>query len=257
MKINHLKNKLESGKSVIGTFSVIPSTIVTDIIASSGLDFIVIDGEHGPINFETAQNMIIACESRYISPAVRVSGVNENEILKALDIGAHCVHIPNVTSKKELLSAVKFAKYPPVGKRGFSPFTRAGGYSGKSAKSHTHTANTNTLLAIHIEGTEAIENIDVLLKFKELDIVFVGLFDLSKSLGKPGQVNDPKVLNLLRKVVDKTLRAGKTPGTIATSFQQLELLLSCGIKYITYSVECDIIIDSFCKINQHFRSIIK
>ena len=84
---NYLKDKLAAGEPVIGTWSIIPSAISTDVIASTGLDFIIIDSEHGPINFETAQNMVMACESRGVSPVMRVGKIDEADILKALDIG--------------------------------------------------------------------------------------------------------------------------------------------------------------------------
>ena len=74
LRANYLRKKLEAGQSVIGTWCIIPSPVVIDIIASSGMDFILIDMEHGPINYETAQNMIMACESRQVSAGVRVSG---------------------------------------------------------------------------------------------------------------------------------------------------------------------------------------
>lgn len=97
---NYLKEKLESGQSVIGTWSIIPSTVTTEIIASTGVDFIIIDAEHGPISFETAQDMAIVCESRGVSPVMRVGTIDEADILKALDIGVHCIQIPNVDKKR-------------------------------------------------------------------------------------------------------------------------------------------------------------
>lgn len=257
IKNNYLQEKLAAGKTVIGTFTIIPSLVNTDILASAGLDFIVIDAEHGPIHFETAQQMIIAAESQAVSPALRVSGVNENEILKALDIGAHCLHIPNVTTKKEILRAISYAKYPPLGKRGFSPFTRAGGYSPLHVTQITDWANAHTLLAVHIEGTDALENIDEILQIPELDIVFIGLFDLSKSLGIPGQVDHPKVIKLLKKTIAKINQSGKISGTIATNSNQLERCIQYGIRYITYSVDCDIIRARFLEITAHFRSLIQ
>lgn len=99
---NFLKEKLEKGQPVLGTWSIIPSTISTDIIASTGLDFIIIDAEHGPISFETAQNMVITCESRNVSPVMRVGTIDEADILKALDIGVHCIQIPNINTKNDV-----------------------------------------------------------------------------------------------------------------------------------------------------------
>ena len=96
LRKNYIKEKLNSGEKVLGTWSIIPSPITTDIICSAGLDFIIIDSEHGPISFETAQEMVIACESRNVSPLMRIGSIDESEILKALDIGVHGIQIPNV-----------------------------------------------------------------------------------------------------------------------------------------------------------------
>lgn len=257
LRTNFLKQKLATGRPVFGTWSVIPSVVVSDVIASSGVDFVIIDSEHGPINFETAQEMVMACESRGVSPVVRVSGVNEGEILKALDIGAHCVQIPNVTSRAEIDAVIRMAKYPPVGNRGFSPFTRAGGYSHENAVKLTGAANENTMIAVHIEGKAAVENIADFLAVKALDIIFIGLFDISKSLGIPGQVNDPRVQQILAELSAKIVRAGKYPGTIATDGAQLERFLSAGLKYITYSVDCEMLGRSYKKAVAEFQNYTK
>ena len=254
---NCLKDKLESGKTVLGTWAGIPSPVVADVLSSSGLDFIVIDTEHGPISFEMAQNMIMAAESRGVSPCMRVSGLVEADILKALDIGAHCLHIPNIMTPEDAALAVRLAKYPPQGKRGFSPFTKAGNYSMDSAKILTKKANDAVLLALHIEGEEAIQNIDKILKIDGVDIIFVGIFDLSKSLGIPGDIDNPKVVSRLQDIVKKTLKAGKYPGTIVSNNEQLKKCIGYGVKYITYSVDCGILIESYKKICVEFKKVDK
>lgn len=236
---------MESGKTVIGTWAVVPSPVVTDIIASSGVDFIVIDLEHGPTSFETAQTMIIACESRQVSPLIRVPGLAQADILKALDIGAHGLHIPNVATRKEAREAVEFAKYPPLGVRGFSPFTRAGDYSVKNAKKLTSVANGSVLVGIHLEGKEAVENVDEILEIEGLDLIFIGLFDISKSLGIPGDVGNPKVIELLKTLTKKINKAGRYAGTIATDRETMKEFIDYGVKYITYSVDCDMIRRSY------------
>ena len=195
-KCNFIKEKLYSGKAVLGTWSIIPSVELADIIASSGVDFIIIDSEHGPINFETAQRMAIACESREVSPIMRISSINENDILKALDIGMHGIQIPNISCKKDVEEIINFAKYPPIGNRGFSPFTRSGDYIPNDVKNLTMESNKNTLIGINIEDIDAINNIDEILSVKSLDIIFVGIFDLSKSMGIPGEVDNPKITKI-------------------------------------------------------------
>jgi len=241
IKSNFIKNKLENGEAVIGTWQTIPSPIVTDIICSTGLDFVIVDAEHGPINFDTAQEMAIACESRNVSPIMRVGNINEDDILKALDIGMHGIQIPNITSAEDINKVITYSKYPPVGNRGFSPFTRSGGYSIENATTITEKANQNTLVGINVEGEEAISNIDQIIEVPELDIIFIGLFDLSKALGIPGEVDNPRVIKYLKELTEKILRSGKYPGTIATSKDKVLAFQDIGLKYILYLVDCEIL----------------
>ena len=238
---NYVKEKLESGICVIGTWCVIPSPAVTDIICSSGLDFIIIDAEHGPITFETAQEMAAVCESREVSPIMRVGGVNESDILRALDIGMHGIQIPNIKDKTEVEMVINYAKYPPIGNRGYSPFTRAGEYSLEKATTLTGVANKNTLVGVNIEGEEAINNIDDILKIQELDILFIGLYDISKALGIPGQVDHPLVQEKLEELTLKINKTGKYPGTIATNIESLNRYKDLDVKYILYLVDCNVL----------------
>lgn len=255
LRKNYIKEKLQSGLAVIGTWSVIPSPVVTDIIASAGLDFVIIDAEHGPTTFETAQQMAIACESREVSPIMRIGDVCEADMLRALDIGMHGIQIPNISDAGDIHKIINYAKYPPLGNRGYSPFTRAGGYSLENAKTLPEIANQNTLVAINVEGTEAIENIDNILSIEGLDIVFIGLFDLSKALGKPGMVNDKEVMDYLQQLTDKINHAGKYPGTIATTIEQIDLYIQMGIKYLVYLVDCEMLRSAYVDIRNRFESI--
>lgn len=253
LRTNFLKQKLKAGKFVLGTWCVIPSVVTADIISKAGLDFLIIDSEHGPINFETAQNMVMACESNGVSPIMRVGNIDEADILKALDIGVHGIQVPNVSNVNDIDRIIQYAKYPPVGKRGFSPFTRAGNYSLASATSLTQTANENTLVAINVEGIDAIERIDEILKNEYLDIVFVGLFDISKALGIPGKVDDPKVIKLLGEIAVKVNAAGKYVGTIATDVNRVREFIDIGIKYIVYLVDCDVLRKGYSDVKDEFN----
>jgi len=238
---NYIKEKLEAGESVVGTWCVIPSPAVTDIICTSGIDFIIVDSEHGPITFETAQEMAMVCESRCVSPIMRVGSVNESDILRALDIGMHGVQVPNINDKTQVEMVIKYAKYPPIGNRGYSPFTRAGEYSLEKATNLTDIANKNTLVGVNVEGEEAINNIDEILSIQELDILFIGLFDISKSLGIPGQIEHLTVQEKLEELTIKINEAGKYPGTIATDIDSLIRYKKLGIKYILYLVDCNVL----------------
>ena len=241
MGSNLLRTKLDRGDCVLGSWAVVPSVETADIICSAGLDFLIIDSEHGPIGFETAQKMAIACEARGVTPIMRVGGVIESDILRCLDIGMHGVQVPNVTSSADVAKIIEYAKFPPVGNRGFSPFTRAGNYDLASATTLTDEANANIMIAINVEGKEALDNLDQIFSYDDLDIVFVGLFDISKSLGIPGQVKDKRVLEMLQEIAIKGKKYGKYVGTIATELEQIEIFANLGLQYIVYLVDVDVL----------------
>lgn len=241
IRTNFLKEKLDLGQVVIGTWCIIPSAITVEIIAHSGVDFIIIDNEHGSISFETAQQMVIACELNGVSPMYRPSGVNEGEILKGLDIGVHGIQVPNIIKSDQVKEIIQYAKFPPIGNRGFSPFIRAAGYSHNNSSEHYNIANKNTLLAINIEGKESIDNIEDFLAIPEIDIIFIGAFDLSKSMGIPGEVNHPELLQQMEFLTKKIRKAGKHAGTITTTIENISMFMDYGMDYIVHLVDCEIL----------------
>ncbi len=253
LRENFIRKKLATGNPVLGTWVTIPSLTVVDIIAHAGMDFVVLDAEHGPLNFETAQMMMAVCEAHQVSPVMRVSGVVGSEISKALDMGAHGVQVPNVASREEAAQAISFAHYAPLGVRGFSPFTRAGGYSAADAARLPQRANENTLLAIHIEGKEGLKNMDEIVALSDLDIIFIGAFDLSHSLGVPGDIMHPKVIRAVKEISNKSKNQGKVVGTIAHTKEQAQIFLACGVQYLTYAVDCDILTHSYQKMAEEFK----
>jgi len=253
LKKNFVREKLESGGLVLGTWVVIPSVLNIDIVTSAGLDFVIIDREHGPITYEKAQEMAVACEANGASPLMRVGDIDKAAIQNVLDVGMHGIQVPNIDYPEDAQRVIECAKYPPEGNRGFSPFTRAGGYSINSSKMLMEKANDNTLVVLNIEGLEAIKNVDEILALEAVDILFVGLFDLSKALGIPGDVENPRIMEQLQRIVDKAERAGKYVGTIATSPERLRYFKSMGVKYLVYLVDCDMLRSAYATVIDVFK----
>jgi len=253
LKVNFALEKLKSNQQIIGTWSLINSPLTVDIICSSGIDFIIIDSEHAPVSFETAQTLAMICESHEVSPIFRVGGVIEDQILKALDIGMHAIQVPNISSTDQLKNLTEFSKYPPMGNRGFSPYTRAGGFQVYNSKKLTELGNSNTFLIVNIEDQFGIDNLEDLLSIDSIDVFFIGLFDLSNSLGVPGEVESPLVLNKLNEATSRIHDFGKKVGSIASSLNGLKVLKNMGVDYITYSVDSGILIEGYNLISDEWR----
>ena len=253
LKKNFLKDKLEKNELTIGTWNIINSTMVVDVIASSGIDFIVIDAEHGSISYETAQTMISICESYDVTPIMRVGEINESLILRALDIGVHGVQLPNISTVEDAEKFVQFAKYPPIGIRGFSPYTKAGLYDVSNGKKMPMIANENTLLIANVEGEEGMQNLEDIVQVEGIDVVFIGLFDMSKSLGITGDVENPRVISKLDEAIKMIHKHGKKVGSIASNLKMLETLKSKKIDYLTYSVDTGMIKESYVNMINSFK----
>lgn len=247
-KNNFILNKLHSGKTVLGTWIVVPSVVNVDIITSAGLDFVIIDKEHGPINYETAQEMVIACEANGASPILRVGDINAAAIQNALDIGVHGVQVPNIDFPDDARKVVSCAKYPPIGNRGFSPFTRSGNYSIDSSRGLMQQANSNTLVILNIEGKDAIDNLEDIMRIQAVDVLFVGLFDLSKALGIPGEVDSPILIETMKNVVEKAKKYGKYVGTISTNIRMLKYFDEIGVSYLVHLVDCEMLKSAYSNV---------
>lgn len=253
LKKNYLKEKLANNKLAVGTWNIIDSPMLVDVIASSGIDFIVIDAEHGAISYETAQTMISVCESYNVTPIMRVGEINESLILRSLDIGSHGVQLPNISTAKDAKEFVQFAKYPPVGIRGFSPYTKAGLYDVSNGKDLPKIANENTLLIANVEGSDGMKNLEEIVSVEGIDIIFIGLFDMSKSLGIAGDVENPLVIEKLDEAIEVIHRHGKKVGSIASNLNMLDLLKSKKVDYLTYSVDTGMIKESYQNMINNFR----
>ena len=112
-----LKKKLKKGEEVYGTWCIIPSPEVSDIITNTGLDFIIIDMEHGIMDFKIAQLMTITAQLNNCTSLVRIPNINESNILKSYEIGSDGIIIPHVKNIEDVNNIIKYSKYPPKGKK--------------------------------------------------------------------------------------------------------------------------------------------
>jgi len=241
---NKLKKALQEGKAVLGPFMKLSDPAVVEIFGHAGFDFVIIDLEHGPLSIETAQNMVRAAEIADITPIIRVSENDPAQISRALDIGAQGVQIPHITTSTEANTAIKAAKFSPLGERGVCRFVRAASYSAMDRNDYFSSANDNTLVIAMIEGTEGIQNIDEILATPGIDVIFIGPYDLSQSLGLLGQVSHPRVFEELERVADKAKAQGLAVGTFADSIESVRKYQALGIQFISYSVDVGIIYEA-------------
>lgn len=244
-----LKQRLVNNDNVYGTWCLIPSPEVINILAKASLDFVLIDMEHGPVDFALAQKMVMAAEADGCEAIVRVPRNDEADILRALDIGASGVIVPHIESVADRQQALSFMKYAPQGVRGFSPYTRAGGYT--SRPNHTINENERVITGIIVEGKNGIDNIAEIVDDPQLDLVYIGTYDISVSLGKPGAVSDPEVLQVLEKCVEIVRSAGKVAGCLFHNQKDLEYFKELGIQFLAYKVDSAVLYDGFSIVREN------
>lgn len=235
MRENRLKRRLAAGEVAVGTFCIIPNATVVEALGVAGLDFVILDTEHGPLSIETCEDLVRAAEGTGMTPIIRVSLNQADRILRALDIGAGGVQVPQCGSKEEAERIVRAAKYYPEGERGVSVFTRAGDYIG--SPEHTLSCNREQLVIAHIEGVHGVENLDAILTVGGIDVLFLGPYDLSQSLGITGQVDHPRVRETLSACAAKCRAAGRWVGSYAKDVAMAKWLISLGVQYIATLVD--------------------
>ena len=230
---------------VVGIFSKTYDSNFIECCGKSGLDFCILDMEHGSISYEHLPNLIRACECSGMIPIVRVANNNEEYIGKALDLGAFGVQIPQINNHDSALKAVQYAKFYHKGCRGVCRYVRAAEYSSKNRYDYFNESN-KTMIILQIEGTEGIENLDTILSVPNIDIIFIGPYDLSQSLGVPGDIHNPKVIEQIKIIVKKAMNSNISVGTFVDTPEDAQYWKNLGINYIANSVDVGIFYNA-CK----------
>ncbi|GAD52840.1 putative 2,4-dihydroxyhept-2-ene-1,7-dioic acid aldolase [Halarchaeum acidiphilum MH1-52-1] len=231
------------GETVVGTFQLLDSAMVAEMTGVAGMDFTILDQEHGPLTAETSVGLCAAAENGGAAPIVRVRNNTESEIQRALDIGAAGVEIPQIETREDAEAAVEHARFDPLGSRGLSPYVRAGGYTG--GDDYTEEQNEAVTVIVHIEGERGVENLDEILAVEGIDVLFLGPYDMSQSLGIPGQVGDERVESLMTEVCERAEEAGKVVGTFADDAAIANKWIDAGVQYVAMSVDGAIVTKAF------------
>ncbi len=231
MEINHLerlKAKIAGGGVGIGTVITLNDPTVSELAGDAGYDFTWIDMEHAPHTIESAMLHIMATRGTGCAPFVRVPW-NEHGIIKpVLDLAPAAVIIPMVNDVEAAASAVAACKYPLRGTRGCG-VRRAARYGAMPFAEYLKTAETSPWVIVQIEHVDAVRELDRILKVPGIDSVCVGPCDLSGSMGKLNQLDDPEVNQVLDEVCSKVRKAGMILGTAGGP---LEVWLDRGVQWI-------------------------
>jgi 2-keto-3-deoxy-L-rhamnonate aldolase RhmA len=228
------RKRLRSGETLFGSLVTLPSAAVAEILAEVGFDWLFLDGEHGPFDTGDIVAMLQAVGDR-VACVVRVPGADEGPIKKILDQGAEGIIVPQVNTVEQAASVVRYARYSPSGSRGVG-LSRAQGY-GLRFSEYLQTANERVAAIVQAEHARAVENIESIVKVEGIDAVLVGPYDLAASLGKMGQIDDPKVTDAIEHVTKTCQAAGIPLGYFGSSAAAIRPFMNRGYTLITASVD--------------------
>ena len=205
-----LKSKFQNRTPLFAGWSSLGHPQVTEMLLRSGVDWLGVDIEHSTISQEQSQRIIAACHANKVFCLPRVASHNSEAIKRLLDSGADGVIVPTVETVAQVKNIIEWMKYPPLGKRGYG-VARAQGY-GHDFEKYTNEWNKSSIIVIQIETMDAVEHIEELIEFEEVDAVMVGPYDLSGSLGVPGQINHDLVKKAIEHVIESCKKIGKSCG---------------------------------------------
>ncbi len=231
---NALKEKMQRGELAVGLFINFFAPSLIEITGYAGLDFIVIDDEHGTFSYPQIEELVRAAELTGITPLVRTS-YDSASIQKALDRGAKGVQVPMVNNKTDAEAVVKKAKFPPLGTRGTAYSVRAARFGEYAGKGYLDAADNNTLVIVHIETPEAVENFEEIVRVPGIDAVFIGPTDLSVAMGyKAEGASHPAVKSVIQDLFRKGRELGVFMGTLGGVADDIERRRNDGAAFVTF-----------------------
>lgn len=252
---SYFRNKLRNGDVVFGVFCKTSAPEMIECLGYAGFDFCILDQEHGPIGMETLQNLIRAAEMSGICPIVRAGEIDESGISHPLDVGVAGVQVPQVNSLEDAKRVIELSRYAPRGKRGVCRFVRAARYSDMDRQSYFQSAN-ETIIVLQLEGS-AISAYKEVVQLPDVDVFFIGPYDISQTLGMTGQIDAPEVQAKVKEIIGIVRAAGKAAGVFADTPEQAKRWIDAGCQYIAYSVDYGIFIEACKSLRLTLSSIVE
>jgi 4-hydroxy-2-oxoheptanedioate aldolase len=228
--IEPLKTRWQREEVTLGAWCMIPSSLTAEILAKGGFDWVLVDMQHGCMDYQTAVEMIRAIDLAGITPIVRVPWNEPGIVGRMLDAGAMGIVAPMINSVAEAIQLVEACRYPPVGKRSLGP-VRVGARDGMG---YVASANDRIAVIPMIETADALAAVEDIAAVPGVDALFVGPFDLSFSLGLPPGDNDgkPAFDNAIARV-NAAARANRIATAVLSTAALAPLRASQGFRMIS------------------------
>jgi 4-hydroxy-2-oxoheptanedioate aldolase len=226
----NLKARLKAGEKLLGAWTSTDSPDNAEVLALSGIDFLLMDHEHGQAAIPDAIAQLRAIQGTKCAGLLRTPWNDMVFIKRVLDAGVHGVMVPQVNTPEEARAVVAACRYPPLGIRGAAGGTRATAYG--TNPGYYDQAADDLIIIVQIETPQAVENAAAIAAVDGIDMIFVGPRDLSAYIGKLNKMDDPELRALIAKIEDATLKSGKALGTVAPTGAIAKQLFARGYTFV-------------------------
>jgi 2-keto-3-deoxy-L-rhamnonate aldolase RhmA len=237
-----------SKKKTIGTFFEMGGCGAMECLTRTGLDYVIIDTEHGCFSEESVLEYIRSAEIGNLIPYVRIGDVRRPYVLRMLDIGARGLIVPNISSVGQVRELISYAKFAPIGKRGYCP-NRTSGWGedawSKNIDQYMDECNKRSLIIPQCETQEALEHIEEIVALDGVDGIFVGPFDLSIAMGIPLQFNSPVLIAAIDRILEACNKYHKQSMIFSGTPADAQKWLEKGFDSVTCGLDTSIFINSY------------
>ncbi len=254
--MNKLREKLARGETALGTHIMLNSNATTEIIARLGYDYLWIDTEHASTSLEQVEGHLLAARSQGVAAIVRVPANDPIRLKPILEMGPDGILAPMVNSYEEAKRFAESCLYPPKGFRGFGP-RHANLYGMIPLDEYLKNVEYDTMRMIQIEHIDAVRDLDRILTVEGIDAYIIGPMDLSGSVGKLGQLDDPEVCGLFDDIISRVHAAGKPIG-VSYGFigpDEIRKWKNRGVDMISLACETDFIISGAARQLQDMKDV--
>jgi 2-dehydro-3-deoxyglucarate aldolase/4-hydroxy-2-oxoheptanedioate aldolase len=236
MRTNEVKRRLRAGGVSFGTMVFeFFSPGLPRILAEAGAEFAVYDTEHTWFSTEQIGYLIASTRATGMAPFVRVANTDYPLLSRPMDMGAMGLMIPRVETRAQVQEIIRSMKYPPEGERGVALGIAHDDYTGGDVQAKLRQANDESLVIVQVETATAIDNLEEMLAVPGVDVAWVGHFDLTVSMGIPGQFDHPRFLAAMQRVVEVSDRHGIAPGIMQSDVASVRQWMARGFRAIAYS----------------------
>lgn len=232
---------------MLGTFFELGGCNAMECLTRAGLDYVIIDTEHGAFSEESVANYIRAAENGGLLPYVRIGDVRRPYVLRMLDIGARGLIVPNITGLEQVEELVRWSKFAPTGQRGYCPNRTCGWGADDWAKDvmdYMSECNRRVSVFPQCETVEALEQIEAIASMEGVDGIFVGPCDLSIGMGIPLKMDSPKLLTAIDRILDACKKYNKQSIIFAGTPEKAREMFQKGFDSVTYSLDTAIFINA-------------